>query len=354
MARNQQIPTTNAALRALGILKKYLLPGLQQSEVCPLTLAEPPFYLSPGVKIKLTAGKPLFWKGTRKGFYNATTYSWEDYGVHMTQFPYLGYIVAGETDWRIGITQKTAKRLGNKFLKSTFATLTIPHGTLFLMPAGVPYSNLPPITERTPANLQILWMRFHRLGMQYHLSSILRNGNYYGEPSRYLSDSRTLTLMETLIEELRYFSPSQELLRTLMLSIMLRFQRNLQDPINQENIPIPTAPANGHKVTDFITQAIAYIEANFRYKVTVDDIANHIYCSPSYLRRIFQQEKGITITEYLAQFRINYACALLRETTLNVNHVGRTVGFPNHSSFCQVFQRRLGCSPSAYKNEASE
>jgi len=349
MVRASDIESRIPALRVGEILRKHLLPHLQMAGFCPLTLAEPPFYLSPGVTVRFNAGKPLSLKQAQKGFYNGATYSWEECSVHMTEFPYLGYVVSGETDWRIGITQKMARQQHKQYQKSTFATLTIPQNNFFLMPAGVPYSNLPPITDKTPGNLRIMWIRFHRLGMQYHLSSILESGRYYGEPDLYLPDSHAVSLVEILMEELHQNHPSQEMMRSLLLSIMLRFQRGLQDPLNQESVFVSQPSVSEHESTGIVAEAISYIEANFRHQLTTSDIAKHVYCSSSYLRRIFQQEKGVSVTEYLTQFRVNYACTLLRDTSLNISHVGRTVGFRNHSSFCQIFQRRIGCSPSAYK-----
>ena len=96
-------------------------------------------------------------------------------------------------------------------------------------------------------------------------------------------------------------------------------------------------------------QTIAYIEANYRYPLTINTVAANVFVSPSYLRRIFQREKNITLAEYIIRFRINYACTLLTETSLSIEHVGRNVGISNSSSFCQIFQRRMGCTPSEYK-----
>ena len=346
-APNVQLP--HPAPRALAALRSSILPALEDAQSCGISLVEPPFRLAAGIGVELKPGKPLALQSAVKGFYSSTILTWPECNVHTTRFPYLGYVIKGHIDWRIGITQKTARQVGGAYRKSNHAVLRIPQNHFFLMPPGVPYGSLPTITEQTPADLQVLWLRFHRLGFQYHFSTRLEDGSYNGEPDLYISDSRTLALVETLIEELRQQPTSPVAMRDLLRCIQLRFQRGLQNPLNQEMTAAPDIPRFDHNASQIVEQTVAYIEANYRYPLTINTVATHVFVSPSYLRRIFQQEKGITLAEYITQFRINYACTLLTETSLNIEHVGRNVGIRNKSSFCQIFQRRMGCTPSEYK-----
>lgn len=341
-----QLP--HPAPRALAVLRHHILPALEQAQYCAISLAQPPFRLAPGIGVELKPGKPLAVQSAVKGLFSSTILTWPECNVHTTRFPYMGYVIKGHLDWRIGITQQTARRMGGDYRKSNHAVLRIPQNHFFLMPPDVPYGNLPTITEQTPANLQVLWLRFHRLGFQYHFSTRLEDGTYNGEPDLYISDSRTLALVETLIEELRQEQASPVAARDLLRCIQLRFQRGLQNPLNQEMTAGPDTPRYDHNASHIVEQAVAYIEANYRYPLTINTVAANVFVSPSYLRRIFQQEKGITLAEYITQFRINYACTLLTETSLNIEHVGRNVGIRNKSSFCQIFQRRMGCTPSEY------
>jgi two-component system response regulator YesN len=102
---------------------------------------------------------------------------------------------------------------------------------------------------------------------------------------------------------------------------------------------------------EIVEQACVYIEAHFDQKITLENVATHVYISPSHLSRLFQAEKGMSITEYLTRFRMEYICTLLGKTDLRINHIGKISGYRNHSYLCQAFQRRMGCSPQEYRNE---
>ncbi len=351
-ASRAQLP--HPAPRALAALRSSLLPALEQSQSCLISLAEPPFRLAGGIKIELKPGKPLAAQSALKNIYSGTLLTWNECNVHTTRFPYLGYVIKGQIDWRIGITHKAARSQGGAYRHSSHVVLTIPQHHFFLMPPGVPYGNTPTITPHTPSDLQVLWMRFHRLGLQYHFSTRLEDGTYNGEPDLYISDARTQALVETLIEELRQEPPSTLAARDLLRCILLRFQRGLQNPLNQETTSAPDLVRFDHNASQIVEQTVAYIEANYRLPLTINTIAANVFVSPSYLRRLFQQEKGVTLAEYITRFRINYACTLLTETSLNIDHVGRNVGLHNNSSFCQVFARRMGCTPSEYKRQRGE
>jgi AraC-like DNA-binding protein len=340
------------APRALAALRQILLPALEQEAKLAISLAEPPFRLAGGIGLEFKAGKPLIAQNAIRYNSSTTLLTWNEYGVHTTQYPYLGYVIRGNIDWRIGITHKTARRHGGLYRQSSYAVLNIPQNHFFLMPPDVAYASMPTITPQTPPDLQVLWLRFHRLGMQYHFSTRLEDGTYNGEPDLYLSDARTLALAETLIDELRQESTSALAVRDLLRTILLRFQRGLQNPLNQETAIVPEHQRPAHNTNHIVEQAVAYIEANYRLPITINTVAANVFVSPSYLRRIFQQEKGVTIAEYIMRFRINYACTLFRETSLNIDQVGRSVGLHNNSSFCQVFARRMGCTPSEFKQRS--
>src|SRR5690606_26748561 len=144
--------------------------------------------------------------------------------------------------------------------------------------------------------------RFHRLGMQYHFSTRLEDGTYNGEPDLYISDARTMALAETLIDELRQETVSAVAVRDLLRTILLRFQRGLQNPLNQETALVPEQQRYEHNANQIVEQAVAYIEANYRLPITINTVAASVFVSPSYLRRIFQQEKGVTLAEYITRF----------------------------------------------------
>ncbi|MFC6650435.1 helix-turn-helix domain-containing protein [Paenibacillus rhizoplanae] len=96
-------------------------------------------------------------------------------------------------------------------------------------------------------------------------------------------------------------------------------------------------------------QIMNWIEAHYQEEVTLDQLAAETHLSKSYVSRIFHQETGGRLVDYLTARRLKQACRLLETTDLTVERIGRTVGFPNSSYFNQLFKRVLGLSPLQYR-----
>lgn len=68
--------------------------------------------------------------------------------------------------------------------------------------------------------------------------------------------------------------------------------------------------------------------------------------SPAHLSRVFHQSTGLTISEYLARFRIEHATELLRQHRQTVAEIAFASGFQSVSQFNRTFKRIAGCAPT--------
>ena len=88
-----------------------------------------------------------------------------------------------------------------------------------------------------------------------------------------------------------------------------------------------------------------YHRANLRRA----DLAAAAGISEAHLARLFAGEMGLSPMRYLNELRVSRGCDLLDRTHLNVEEVGRAVGFPVPSHFSRVFKALRGMSPRAYR-----
>jgi AraC-like DNA-binding protein len=345
--------TESARRRLLNAIQEHMIPQLRQGDMCHVVLAEPPFHLSGGVTLTGHPGKPLSARKADRTFCAGITHYWAQPNVHSARFPYMGFVVEGEFDLRIGVTTRMSRHLKKSAGAYDYAVLGLPKGTFFLMPPTVPYSsaylNHWERSAPEPHSRQAIWVQFHALGMQCHFS-YASDGKLISEPPYYLADPHTFFAVEALTEELRLRrGASSEISRSLLQFMAYRLQRGLQKLTTTEPENAIRIDGNLRNVDGAVQQACAYIESNYDKKLSVEEIALHSGLSPSYLGRLFMQEKGISIMEYLTRFRLECACLLLAGTQLNIYHIAQNVGYPNHPYFCQIFQRRFGCSPRDYR-----
>ena len=101
--------------------------------------------------------------------------------------------------------------------------------------------------------------------------------------------------------------------------------------------------------SQYVQKAATYIAHNYAYPISIMDIAAYVGIDRSHLYTVFKQVLGISPKDYLTDFRIRKACALLREPVLSVTAVANSVGFENNLYFSKVFRKRMNMTPTEYR-----
>ena len=99
----------------------------------------------------------------------------------------------------------------------------------------------------------------------------------------------------------------------------------------------------------YVRQSAEYIKNNYSQRITVDEIAAHVGLNRSYLSTLFKRETGISLQQYIIDFRIRRAAALLLSTDLSVGDIARSVGYEDPLLFSKIFKNQKGLSPRNYK-----
>jgi two-component system, response regulator YesN len=102
---------------------------------------------------------------------------------------------------------------------------------------------------------------------------------------------------------------------------------------------------------DKIERVKRFAERNIDKKVSLEDAAASVALSPKYLSRVFKQEAGMGFAEYRAEVKVREAKKLLETTGYNINQIADKLAYQNVESFIRVFQKSVGCTPSAYRKK---
>jgi transcriptional regulator GlxA family with amidase domain len=84
--------------------------------------------------------------------------------------------------------------------------------------------------------------------------------------------------------------------------------------------------------------------------LSVDRLATHVAMSPRHFARVFREEVGATPAVYVESVRVEVARRLLETTDYAVDEVARTAGFGTAETIRRAFARRVGASPSEYRD----
>ena len=105
--------------------------------------------------------------------------------------------------------------------------------------------------------------------------------------------------------------------------------------------------SSGHSPA--ILKAKAYINAHYREKIYLDNLADNVHLNPQYLSVLFKKETGMSISDYIVMIRMEHARLLLRNTTDSIQMIAEATGYPDPQYFSRRFKQTVGQSPQAYR-----
>ncbi|WP_336771237.1 response regulator [Paenibacillus sp. MMO-58] len=101
-----------------------------------------------------------------------------------------------------------------------------------------------------------------------------------------------------------------------------------------------------------VQQALELIEVSYAdHGMTLAGIAKALFVSSTYLSTLFKQELGVNFLDYVHQYRIEKAKALLQASDMKIHSVAKEVGYYDEAHFTKTFKKWTGMLPSQYKKE---
>lgn len=93
-----------------------------------------------------------------------------------------------------------------------------------------------------------------------------------------------------------------------------------------------------------------FIEGNYHLAITLEDVAQAVGYSPSYLTNLTKRRTGKTVQRWIIERRMAAARSLLLETNLTVEQIAIQVGYQNVVHFFRQFRQLHGTTPQAWRN----
>jgi len=104
---------------------------------------------------------------------------------------------------------------------------------------------------------------------------------------------------------------------------------------------------------NYIQEAETYIQNNYFNAITTEKIADVLCLNPSYFSTLFKEKKGITVTKYITNLRLEKAVDLLANSDAHVSDIASIIGFNDPRYFSKVFKKYKGITPLEFrKNHA--
>lgn len=98
----------------------------------------------------------------------------------------------------------------------------------------------------------------------------------------------------------------------------------------------------------YVRDVLGLIAAHYRERLSVEQTADALGISASYLSRKLKDQTGHTFNSLVTRYRLQQSLSLLREGRLRVYEVAEQVGFGDYKNFAQVFRKYLEMTPSQF------
>lgn len=92
-----------------------------------------------------------------------------------------------------------------------------------------------------------------------------------------------------------------------------------------------------------------YIHEHYHQELNREKLAEIVYLTPDYLAKRFKSEVGLSIIEYINDYRIKKAQEKLLQDHESISEIAMNTGFDSISYFSTVFKKMTGISPSVYR-----
>lgn len=101
-----------------------------------------------------------------------------------------------------------------------------------------------------------------------------------------------------------------------------------------------------------IEETIAYVDEHIcSGDLTVEQTASWLHLSTNYLRNIFKEHMGVSLSKYITDKKIQYACKVLTETDDSIQSLCERLDFTSPNYFYTYFKKNTGMTPSQYREQ---
>lgn len=116
-----------------------------------------------------------------------------------------------------------------------------------------------------------------------------------------------------------------------------------------EMIRSKTAISPERKSPRWLEQVRDFLNDNFSQSFNFEEVARIADVHPVHLARVFREQNGCTIGEYVRRLRVEFACRKISLTETSLSEIALAAGFADQSHLGKIFKAHFGLTPSEYR-----
>jgi len=93
-----------------------------------------------------------------------------------------------------------------------------------------------------------------------------------------------------------------------------------------------------------------FIDRRLEQELSLQSISDEVGLHPAYLSKIYKQETGVNLSDYVLEVRMAHSAELLKNTECKIYEVSARVGYQTPHYFIKLFKKAYGMTPVEYRN----
>jgi AraC family transcriptional activator of pobA len=101
-----------------------------------------------------------------------------------------------------------------------------------------------------------------------------------------------------------------------------------------------------------VEKFLAIVKENYRKQRLIEFYSEELFLTPKHLSRVIKERSGKSAGEWIEDYVMFEAMALLKSTDKTILQISDELNFPSQSFFGKYFKRRAGFSPKEYRKSS--
>ena len=150
---------------------------------------------------------------------------------------------------------------------------------------------------------------------------------------------KILVLMQEILEEAKGSESGYEcVIRSDILKILILLIRYFE----KKDSHYEEALAEKKKKIRRLEEALNYINENYTYTITLEQVAALSFMSPTYFSAYFKKVTNRSFSDYVTSLRLNRAKELIARGEDSMTEIAMKSGFHNMSNFYRLYKKHIG------------
>lgn len=103
-----------------------------------------------------------------------------------------------------------------------------------------------------------------------------------------------------------------------------------------------------NKQESLIQKVFLYVDSHYKEKISLVHAAKELGYNPSYLSRVFSENAGIGVREFINRYRIIQSVLYIKRGDLTITQIAFECGFNNLRTYNREFKKYFKMTPSEY------